>query len=532
MKMRLPFRFSAALVLSVAVLALLVAPASLLAQANVARVFDIIEVTDFHGNLEDTRGLPVASVLARDIEDVIAANPLRTLVIGGGDFYQGTPMSNVLRGVPVQKVFSSIGMAVTALGNHELDWGFATLRDTTMKGALYSVVCANLYDKTTKQRPFDPYKIVVKDGVRMALVGAITIETPSIVLAEMVANFTVTDPVAEINAVVREIRDQKKADVVFALIHEGGSVSSKGIPTGPIFDIAKSLVGVDAVFGGHSHTIVNTKVGTLPVVIANNAGKGYIDMHMTLDARMMPRFDARYVAIDTDAPNGYKAASPVSDPAVKAIVAAAKEEVGGKFKEVIGSTPANLTRVQDVQPYGESYLGNWACDVTRAKVAADVGIQNNGGIRIDVPKGDITVGTVFTIMPFDNTICVFTLTKAQLMGILEQAFNDEDKAKNLTVGKGIQVSGIKVIYDSSLPSLSRVVDITHGGGSPIAATDVLKVATNNFLATGGDGFLDFAKYTYVDTNVLVRDAMLEDVRHNGRIAAVMDKRIQNAGKGP
>jgi 2',3'-cyclic-nucleotide 2'-phosphodiesterase / 3'-nucleotidase / 5'-nucleotidase len=314
------------------------------------------------------------------------------------------------------------------------------------------------------------------------------------------------------------------------LIHEGGFMSATRGATGPIFDIARALVGVDAVFGGHSHTIVTTRVGTLPVVVANNAGKGYIDMRMTLDSTLTPTFDARYVAIDTDAPNGYKAANPVSDPAVKAIVEAAKEEVGGKFKVVIGSASTNLTRVQDVRPYGESYLGNWACDVTRARVAADVGIQNNGGIRIDVPRGDITVGTVYTLMPFDNTICVFALSKVQLKGILEQAFNDEDKARNVTVGKGIQVSGIRVIYDSSLPSFARVVDITHSDGSPIGATEVVKAATNNFLATGGDGFLDFTKYPYTDTNILVRDALLDEVQRNGRIAAVMDRRIRNAAE--
>jgi 2',3'-cyclic-nucleotide 2'-phosphodiesterase / 3'-nucleotidase / 5'-nucleotidase len=519
-----------ALILSAAILALLISPLGAAAQANGPTVFDIIEVTDFHGNLEDSRGLPVASVLAKDVKDAIAANPSRTLVIGGGDLYQGTPISNVLRGVPVQRVFSSIGMEVTALGNHELDWGLDTLRDATMKDASYSIVCANLYDKTTRQRTFDPYRIIVKDGVRIAIVGAITLETPSIVLAAMISGLTVTDPVADINAAVKEIRDGKKADVVIALIHEGGSVDSKGIAKGPLFDIARALVGVDAVFGGHSHTIVNTRVGAMPVVIANNAGKGYIDMKMTFDVGKAPRFAAEYVAIDTDKPNGYKAGTPVSDPPVKAIVEEAKKEVEGPFREVIGSAQKNLTRVQDVSPYGESYLGNWASDATKSAVTADVGIQNNGGIRIDVPKGDVTVGTIFTIMPFDNTICVFMLTKAQLKGVMEQAFNDEDKAKNIPPGKGIQVSGIKVVYDSSLPSFSRVVDITHGDGSPIAATETLKVATNNFLATGGDGFLDFAKYAFVDTNVLVRDAMIGDVRRNKGIVAVMDHRIGNAAR--
>lgn len=487
--------------------------------AETPKVFDIIEITDFHGTLEDSSSKPVAGVLAQNINDIKKSNPDRTLILSGGDLYQGSPVSNILKGLPVQKVMSKIGLEVTALGNHEFDWGLDTIINTTMKDAKYSIVCSNLYDKTTGKRVFDPYKIIEKDGVKIAIIGAITEETPTIVLAKHVENFEFKDAASEINSLVSEVKD-KGADVVLALVHIGDNGDGK---TGEIFDLASKLSGVDGVFGGHSHTILNTTVNGMPVVIANNAGKGLIDSKMTLGADGKVSFKTEYIDIYNDKPNGYKAANPVVDPDVIALVDDAKVEVGPTFSEVIGTASEDLKRTQNDTPYGESYLGNWTTDVMRAKVNADVAMQNNGGLRIDIPKGDITVGTIFSYMPFDNYIYLLNMNKAQIKTVLEQAFADN--------GKGIQLSGLKVKYDYTKPSGSRVVSITREDGTPISDTEILKVATNDFMASGGDGFAGFidagGKDPASDTHILVRDALLDDVRANKGIKTNLNSRIVN-----
>lgn len=486
--------------------------------ASGSKVFDLIEITDFHGTLEDSSGKPVAGVLAQNINDIKKTNPDRTLIIGGGDLYQGSPISNTLRGVPVQKVMDSIGMEVTTLGNHEFDWGLNTIIDTTMKDAKYSIICSNLYDKTTGKRVFEPYKIIEKDGVKIGIIGAITPSTAIKALAKYVENYEFKDIASEINAVVPEVK--AKADVVLAVIHEGDNLDGK---TGPIFDIAAKLKGVDALLGGDSHSIVNTTVNNMPVYIANNAGKGFIHSKMTIASDGKVSFAGEYIDTSTDKPNGYKAANPIVDPAVKAIIDAAKAEVGPIFDKVIGTASEDLKRTQSAAPYGESYLGNWNTDVMKAKVGADVAFQNNGGLRIDIPKGNITVGTIFTFMPFDNELCIFNMTKAQIKVILEQAFMDG--------GKGIQISGLKVSYDSARPSGSRVVDITREDGTAISDTEKLKVVTNDFMATGGDGFKGFVDAgAYENTHILVRDALIEDVTAKGTISTTMNSRIVNLAK--
>ena len=510
----------------------IIAPISTVSvQAATAKTFDLVEITDFHGSLVDSSAtpLPVAGVLANDVKTIAKANPTRTLVMGGGDLYQGSPISNVLKGVPVQKAMSSLGMEVTALGNHEFDWSLDTIAKTTMKEAKYNIICANLYDKTTGKRAFEPYKIVEKDGVKIGIIGAITEETPSIVLPANVSNYKFTDIATEINSLVSEVKS-KGANVVIALIHEGSNVPDT--TTGPIFDITNKLKGVDAVFGGHSHTIVTAKAANgIPIYIARNAGKGFIDAKMTVSNGKASFVcdSSSYVAIDNASANGYKAANPVQDTSVKAIVDEAQKEVGPTFNEVIGNTSVDLTRTQDIQPYGESYLGNWNADVIRQKVDADVAFQNNGGIRTDISKGDITTGTIYYLMPFDNEICTLDMTKAQIKVVLEQAVADG--------GKGVQLSGLKVKYDSGRKSMDRVIDIKRANGNSISDTEKLKVATNDFMMTGGDGFTGFVTaggalngLPVNDTHILVRDALIDNVRANKGIVASMDSRLENEGK--
>ncbi|MBZ9688995.1 5'-nucleotidase C-terminal domain-containing protein [Clostridium estertheticum] len=517
------------------------------------KVFDIIEITDFHGTLlsSDALPLPVGSVLAKNLKDAKATNPDKTIIIGGGDLYQGSPISNVLRGVPVQKALSNIGMEVTALGNHEFDWQLDTIVNTTMKDAKYSIVAANLYNKnvdgTKGTRKFSPYKIIVKDGVKIAFIGAITAEAKDIIMPAYTDNYIFTDSATEINACAAEIKAAKTADVIVAIVHAGNiyDASYKDTGKGEIYDITNKLTNVNAVFGGHSHSIVTaTGANGLPIYIANSAGKGYIDAKMTVQAdgkvSFAPPASADYKAIDTTAVNGYKignpnskptdagyvAGTPAQDPEVKAIVDAALTETGSTFSEVIGTAANDLTRTQVGSPYGESILGNWSSDVVRSSAKADIGIQNNGGLRTDIKAGPITVGSIFYFMPFDNEINTVLVTKAQLKVILEQAVKDG--------GKGIQISGIKFTYGSSAATGSRVFNITREDGTAISDTETLKLAGPDFILTGGDGFAGFTDVnvskTMVKTGVLVRDALLANVRANNGIKYVLNKRLENSVK--
>lgn len=488
---------------------------------NPSKTIHIVEVTDFHGTLLDSSGNQVGAVLSNRIKAVKAANPDNTILLSGGDLYQGSALSNINKGVPVAQVFSDIGLDATALGNHEFDWGLDSLKNVTMKDAAYPVICANLYDSTGK-RVFEPYKIIDKDGVKVAVIGAITNETPSIVMPEFIKNYTFKDMASEVNTVAAEIRANNLADVIVLLAHEGSTA---------LESVVGNLSGIDAVLGGHAHIITDKvlqdKNGkNIPVVAANYNGKGYIDLTMNVNADKSLSFSAsgtNYKALDNA--DGYKIDSPVIDPAAKKIIDDANAAIAPIVNEIIGvNNDSTLSRTQLTNgngSYGESYLGNWAADVNKNSAGAQVGLTNNGGLRCDIPSGNITVGSMWQFMPFDNLIYKVPMKKSDLKSILEQAVMDG--------GKGIQVSGIKFSYDPYKDNLNRVYNLTWEDGSAISDDETITVAAPDFLATGGDGFTAFkdagGANTSNNTFVLVRDALINNIKTNKAIKTVMDKRI-------
>lgn len=488
---------------------------------NPSKTIHIVEVTDFHGTLLDSSGNQVGAVLSNRIKAVKAANPDNTILLSGGDLYQGSALSNINKGVPVAQVFSDMGLDATALGNHEFDWGLDTLNNFTMKDSAYPVICANLYDKATGKRVFEPYKIIDKDGVKIAVIGAITNETPNIVMPDFIKNYTFKDLASEVNTVAAGIKTSGAADVIVLLAHEGSTA---------LDSVVGNLSGIDAVLGGHAHIITDKvlkdKDGRdIPVVAANYNGKGYIDLTMTVNADKSLSFSAsgtNYKALDNA--DGYKTDSPVIDPAAKKIIDDANAAIAPIVNQVIGVTESELTRDQiktGNAAFGESYLGNWAADVTRKAVNANVGLTNNGGLRCNITAGNITVGSMWQFMPFDNMIYKVPMKKAQLKAILEQAVMDG--------GKGIQVSGIKFSYYPSLPSLSRIYNITWEDGTPIPEDKIINVAAPDFLATGGDGFTNFIAAGGANSSnnsfILVRDALIKDVTDNNGIKTILDNRL-------
>jgi 2',3'-cyclic-nucleotide 2'-phosphodiesterase/3'-nucleotidase len=162
---------------------------------------------------------------------------------------------------------------------------------------------------------------------------------------------------------------------------------------------------------------------------------------------------------------------------------------------VVGHVSSDLTRSRQ----GESAVGDWVADAMRDTARVDIAFQNAGGLRADVAAGDLTVGDVFEVIPFDNTVVTVTLTGAQVLETLEQGVSPTNC---------VQLSGLKLVYDPQKPRGQRVVSATLPGGKPIDPAARYKVATNDFMAQGGDGFTTFAKGPdLVDTGILVRESI-------------------------
>ncbi|HYE08655.1 MAG TPA: 5'-nucleotidase C-terminal domain-containing protein, partial [Patescibacteria group bacterium] len=169
-------------------------------------------------------------------------------------------------------------------------------------------------------------------------------------------------------------------------------------------------------------------------------------------------------------------------------------------------------------------LGNWACDVMRKAVNADIAIQNGGGLRRDLPAGVITMGLLYEIMPFDNTLFTMDLTGKQVKASIEHGIMSPDFNPG-------QFSGLLVKYDSTKPAGERIVEIKLADGTPLQDEKLYKVVTNDFQADGGDKYTMFKEgQNRYNTNIPVRDVLVDEIKAQKTITPVDDNRLIDVNK--
>ncbi|MFX0561243.1 5'-nucleotidase C-terminal domain-containing protein [Tepidibacillus infernus] len=477
---------------------------------------DIFSTNDFHGNLEGGYEAGIAK-LAAVYEEYKKQNPQGTLILDAGDRYQGTPLSNIFFGEPVAKAFEMIGYKAVTLGNHEFDWGIEKVLATRKEANVtFPLLAANIYDKATN-KPVEwakPYTIIEQNGVKIGIIGLATPETLETAKLEFIKNFDFKDPITVANQLVPEVR-KDGAELVVLLTHVPGSQDpdTKEI-SGALADLANGVKDVDAIIGGHSHEAVQGIINGIPVVEASKNGRMMGHITIVFDQKNQKVIDRSAALVEVR-----KTALEVTpNKEIQAIVDKYNEDVKSIFDVVIGKTTVDLKPDYN----NESNIGNWMADVMKEKVDAQIAFQNAGGIRTELPAGDITVGNIFTMMPFDNTIVKAEMTGAQIKAVLEQS---------VTLYKGMmQISGLKVKYDSTKPEYQRVTEITLEDGTPVEMDKTYTVATNDFLSGGQDGFKTLAEVTWTNTYELVRDALIEKIKNAKVIAPTVEDRMIDISK--
>jgi len=481
------------------------------------KVISILTVNDFHGTLTgDGKKNPGISKLVSYIKNEEKNNKNGTLILSAGDMFQGSADSNLMYGAPVVTAMNEAGFDAMVLGNHEFDWGLDNLK-ARIAQSKFPYLGANLIDKATgKTADFvKPYVIVEKNGVKVGIIGIVTPETATKAKPELVAPFEFRDPATVVNALVPEVK-AAGADLIVVLSHLGAAQDSKtGEITGEAADMAKAVTGVDAIIAGHTHMTVSGVVNNIPVVQAyyNGRSVAHVDIFMNSDTKeivkRVPSVDSTVVkAIDDTKINGWF-------NYIQSLIGPIKNEVIGKATADFPHSP------KDTQT---TLLGNWATDVMRKIVNADIALQNGGGLRRDLPAGDITMGVMYEIMPFDNTLFTMELTGKQVRAAIEHGIMSEDFNPG-------QFSGVMVKYDSAKPAGERIVEIKMADGTPLDENKLYKVVTNDFQAGGGDKY-DMLKagVNQVDTAIPVRDALVNEIKAKGTISPVDDGRLIDVNK--
>jgi 2',3'-cyclic-nucleotide 2'-phosphodiesterase/3'-nucleotidase len=494
----------------------------------------VLETTDFHGAIlpgrERRTNRPIGGsvALAAWIDSLRGENPEGTVLVDGGDLFQGTMISNLAFGRPVIEQMNALGYAAAAVGNHEFDWTADTLvrRVHEMK---FSALGANMFQVKDGKRPswVRADTVVTRRGVRVGILGLCFTETPTVTLPKNVAHLRFADDSATAAARVPVLRGAGRTDMVIGVGHIPASVDSNRRITGDLARLARGVPGVDAWFGGHSH---NRIIGAVdrPVAGAGKAGKGgaaraaateriplmiagsHGELLAVCDLRVDPvahrvvdrRYRLETTYVDQVAP----------DSAMQARVERWNAGVASIAAEPLGRNATRLTR----QRGGESTVGNLVTDAMRSASGVDIAFQNSGGLRADLPEGAITRGSIYEVMPFDNTIVTMRLTGSEVQRAIEDA---------LRTGRVLQVSGLRYTFDLGRPAMQRLVSVQAVDGTPFDTARVWTVAVNNFMAGGGDESAAFSRGQDVrDTQLLVRDALEAWVRSRCAGGAALEYR--------
>ena len=514
----------------------------------------IIGLNDFHGQLEQTttsidgRNVTVggAPQLATMFDEEASFLPGRTLLLSGGDNVGASPPNSaLLEDRPAIDAMNAWGTDATALGNHEFDFGLPRLFEH-IERADFPFLSANIVDEDTGEAPdwLDGSTVLRVNGTRVGVIGATVRATPELVRADATAGLVFLDEAERIARESRMLR-RRGIKVQVVVIHEGAVSGSNALDgtaakpwDGPIIGITEALQSttIDLVIAGHTHRAANTVVGRIPVIEGFNAGASY-----SVAQLMLSRGDVVWAGT---ANRTAKNLGVASRPDVQAIVDAANEETAELRNQVIGTQSADIMR--DPSRLNESAMGNLVADAMRDKYpGVDAALTNSGGLRQDLvmtppaageAAGEITWGEVFAVLPFGNRTVILTLTGAQLREALLNGFSPVCNSA-IATGRFPQVAGLKLTFHCSgtTPVIDEVALAPQGPGgplTPVGAADTVRIVTNDFMLTGGDGYTALAGGTDVLTpGDGLLEVTIEYLTANSPVAPVVEGRITRGPAG-
>lgn len=530
----------------------------------------IVGTNDLHGALER---LPLFAGFMANLRAARAADGGGVVLVDGGDMFQGTLESNLAEGADIVRAYNVIGYAAAAVGNHEFDYGpegpaatAATAADDP-RGALkaraseakFPFVVSNILDAATGARiawPNMPAATTVEvAGIKVGIIGASTESTP---YTTMPANFVGLKMAPAAPAIAEQARALRAqgAQVIVATMHIGTNCKDFEHPDDAsscdrneeLFKLLAELPKgtVDVIVGGHTHAGVAHRLDGIAVIEAYASGRafGRVDLRISPQGRVLEAHidkPHRMCALDKDGnpvpvaacvPGDYEGKPVVPDPEVQRIVDAAMARAGERRKEKLGVTVAETIRRAWAV---ESPEGNFLCDLMlQARPDAQVSLTNGGGLRADLPAGELTYGQLFEAVPFDNRFALIDLSGKDLYQLV---------ATNLQRGGGIlSWGGLTAKARCKAGKFDVQVRVA---GKPLDEAARYKLATSDFLASGGEGVI--ARLRLPDraiqmTDTIIREALADVLRgwkataraaiDPGRLYSKTVPRLDYEGKRP
>ncbi|NUR68305.1 MAG: bifunctional metallophosphatase/5'-nucleotidase, partial [Streptomyces sp.] len=506
----------------------------------------LLSFNDLHGNLEPpsgssgrvtelqadgtTKTIDAGGVeyLATHLREARAGNKY-SITAAGGDMVGASPLiSGLFHDEPTIEALNKLDLDVTSVGNHEFDEGARELArlqkggchptagcytDEEFEGADFPYLAANVLNEKTNKPILKPYYVWQKNGIKVGFIGVTLEDTPGVVSAEGVKGLKFKDEVETINKYAKELQRQGVKSIV-ALIHEGGAPASgsynyncdspgagDGI-SGPIVDIAKNITPqVDALVTGHTHAAyactINDPAGNpRTVTSAASFGRLYTDTTLTYD-----RWTGDIARTSVKSANHVVTRTVAKAPDMTELIGRWNTLAAPIGNRAIGYISADIPSTGTESPMGDLIADAQLAYGKTLDPETDLALMNPGGVRAGLTyaqkgtEGDgvVTYAEGFTVQPFSNTVNLQDFTGAQLVKVLQEQVSGSNAASPKILQPS---SGLTYTLDLTKTGADRiVVDSIKLGGVALDPTATYRVATNSFLAGGGDGITTLGQGT-------------------------------------
>ncbi|HEY4177208.1 MAG TPA: bifunctional UDP-sugar hydrolase/5'-nucleotidase [Kofleriaceae bacterium] len=500
----------------------------------------IVGTNDLHGAIER---LPRLAGYIGNLRAARAASGGGVVVVDAGDMFQGTLESNLGEGKDIVRAYNAMGYAAAAVGNHEFDFGPegpkatpASVEDDA-RGALkaraseakFPFLVSNIIDTQSGNRikwPNMPASTMVESaGVKIGIIGASTESTPYTTMPANFVGLTVLPAAKAIADEAVQLR-ARGAQVIVVTMHIGSMCEKWDKPSDTsscdkheeLFKVLGDLPPhtVDVIVAGHTHAVVAHRINDVAVIESYSSGKafGRVDLRIATDGHVtsVKVFQPQLLCEGDTGGNpmpvseckdaDYEGKKVVADPNVQQIVDEAVAHAATLRKEKLGVTLSGLV----AKDYGdESAEGNLFADLMlAAQPTAQVSLTNGGGLRADIPAGDLTYGSLYEAMPFDSRFSIVKLKGSHLRRLV---------STNLQRGGAIlSWGGLTAKASCKNDQLDLVLTV---GGKPLKDDADYTLSTSDFLSSGGDGLIGRLKLpegAIKQTDLIIRDALADLLR--------------------
>lgn len=446
----------------------------------------IINTNDFHGRLEES-----AEVMACTVDHFRDVNDNVIFTSSGDNIGASTFTSFIQQDEPSLEALNAMGLDVSSLGNHEFDQGAADFDDRVIPLSEFPWIGANARHTDTGEHAYDPYYIHEVDGVRVGFIGLVTEDMPRLVNPAGIDHLEWPSMADEANYYAEYLTENDLADVVTVLVHEGLPSTELGSAEGSPFGelIFGAHPNIEAVFSGHTHLPYVHDVDGMWLGQAGEYGDYLTSLEISYDTENGEVVDSQMELIDLwpdDEPfcDHHEQVGQIVDDAV-----AVADELGG---EVVAETQGDIPFARAQNEDGtenrgaSSTIGELVADAQlwatqRTNPDADFAITNSGGLRADLPMGDLSVRSLGDVQPFANTLVVLTFTGDQIHEVFEEQWRSDGQ-----FSRHGQSSNVSFTYDSQAPDGEQITGVWIDDEA-VVPDETYQVVMNSYMAGGGDG---------------------------------------------